>query len=100
MRMEDKSDTLFRMVIVDVFNITGRGLVITGRVASGIVSIGDIVCLLNAEGELISNSLEIKNLEVGFSRPRLSYADAGLNVALMLGEVDLKIESGYIVQGL
>jgi hypothetical protein len=52
----------FRMSVMDVFSISGGGLVISGRVAAGSVSVGDTVCLFSAnvgDRELRVDGIEI-----------------------------------------
>ncbi len=35
----------FEMLIMDVFTISGKGVVVTGQVKSGVVSVGNTVCV-------------------------------------------------------
>jgi translation elongation factor EF-Tu-like GTPase len=39
------SSASFDMLIVDVFTISGKGVVVTGQVESGAASVGDTVCV-------------------------------------------------------
>ena len=72
-------DKAFLMAIEDVFSITGRGTVSTGKIERGIVSLGDTVELigLSATKSLNVTGLEMfqKTLEKGF---------AGDNIGILL----------------
>ena len=61
----------------DVFSITGRGTVITGRVSSGSIRVGDNVTILPS-----GVSTTITGIEQ--FRKMLDYAQAGDNVGLLL----------------
>ena len=47
----------FKFTIEDVFNISGRGTVVTGRVESGAIRIGEEVEVYNYNAELVSKSI-------------------------------------------
>ena len=55
---ERQVDKPFLMPIEDVFSITGRGTVVTGRVEQGIVKTGDEVDIDFAGGKIISGGQE------------------------------------------
>ena len=48
------TDAPFLMPVEDVFSITGRGTVVTGRIESGVIKIGDEVEIVGAEGHLLN----------------------------------------------
>ncbi|MDA3819255.1 MAG: elongation factor Tu [Candidatus Delongbacteria bacterium] len=84
----------FLMPVEDVFSITGRGTVATGRIESGIVNTGNEVHLigLGAEGR--------KTVVTGVEmfRKILDRGEAGDNVGLLLRGVDKKeIKRGMVV---
>ena len=54
------NDQPFLMPVEDVFSITGRGTVATGRVERGTVKIGDEVEVLYAAGSLKFRVLNVK----------------------------------------
>jgi elongation factor Tu len=57
----------FSMTILDVFEIAGRGVVVTGRVDAGTVRVGDTLCLLSAtSGE---RELQVEAIELGHLSP-------------------------------
>jgi len=39
------ADGPFEMLVADVFNISGKGVVVTGQVKTGAISVGDSVCI-------------------------------------------------------
>ena len=97
--MDNINTSDFQMTVADVFQITGRGTAVTGRVKKGVVSIGDILCLYDSSMNVVSDSIKVKDLNVGFSRTKFTSADEGMNVALMLGEVDIIIREGFVLRG-
>jgi len=70
----------FRMVVEDVFTITNRGTVATGRIDAGVVSVGQQVRILRA-GTLLSTTT-VTGVEM--FRTVLDTASAGDNVGLLL----------------
>jgi len=87
-------DKPFLMPIEDVFTITGRGTVVTGRVESGIIHVGDKV-------ELVGMSTETKSTVVTgveMFRKILDEGQAGDNVGLLLRGIDKdEVERGMVV---
>src|SRR6056297_939650 len=84
----------FIMPVEDVFSITGRGTVATGRIEAGVVNTGDEVHLigLGAEGR--------KTVVTGVEmfRKILDRGEAGDNVGLLLRGVDKKeIKRGMVL---
>ncbi|MFN9097159.1 MAG: elongation factor Tu [Gemmatimonadaceae bacterium] len=79
--------------VEDVFSITGRGTVATGRIERGIVKVGEEVQLVgyNAEKKTIVTGVEM-------FRKLLDEGQAGDNVGLLLRGVDKKeIERGMVL---
>ncbi|EEG30362.1 translation elongation factor Tu [[Clostridium] methylpentosum DSM 5476] len=91
---ERKSDLPFLMPVEDVFTITGRGTVATGRVERGQLNSGD-------EVEIIGLSEERKKTVVTgieMFRKILDYAEAGDNIgALLRGIQRTEIERGQVL---
>ncbi|MDP4210882.1 MAG: elongation factor Tu [Bacteroidota bacterium] len=84
----------FLMPVEDVFSITGRGTVATGRIETGVVNTGDEMQLvgLGAEGK--------KTVVTGVEmfRKILDRGEAGDNVGLLLRGVDKKeIKRGMVI---
>lgn len=76
-------DTQFRLVVEDVFTITGRGTVITGTIAAGTVAVGDRVSIANSGVVAISSTVT----GVEMFRKRVKTAAAGDMVGLLLDGV-------------
>lgn len=87
-------DKPFLMPIEDVFTITGRGTVVTGRVERGSIKTGDeleIVGLMDAPRKTVCTGVEM-------FRKILDYAEAGDNVGTLLRGVDRKeVERGQVL---
>ena len=87
-------DKPFLMPVEDVFSITGRGTVATGRVEKGAVKIGD-------ELQIVGIKPEIKKTVctgVEMFRKLLDMAEAGDNIGCLLRGVDRKeIERGQVL---
>ncbi len=88
------TDKPFLMPVEDVFTITGRGTVATGRVERGQLKVGD-------EVEIVGLSEEPrKSVATGIEmfRKLLDYAQAGDNIGALLRGVDRKdIERGQVI---
>lgn len=90
---ERKADLPFLMPVEDVFSITGRGTVATGRVERGTVKMGDTVEIVGIKE---TRSTVITGVEM--FRKLLDYAEAGDNVGLLLRGIDKKgIERGQVL---
>jgi elongation factor Tu len=89
-----KADMPFLMPVEDVFTITGRGTVATGRVERGQVNMGDkveIVGLMDEKKETTVTGIEM-------FRKLLDYAEAGDNIGTLLRGIDKKeIERGQVL---
>ena len=89
-----KADLPFLMPVEDVFTITGRGTVATGRVERGQLRTGDeleIVGLKEEKGKTVCTGIEM-------FRKTLDYAEAGDNIgALLRGVQRNEIERGQVL---
>jgi elongation factor Tu len=89
-----KADLPFLMPVEDVFTITGRGTVATGRVERGQLRTGDeveIVGLKEEKGKTVVTGIEM-------FRKILDYAEAGDNIgALLRGVQRSEIERGQVI---
>jgi len=87
-------DKPFLMPIEDIFSITGRGTVVTGRVERGIIKPGDAVEIVGLRDETmktVATSLEMFN-------KILDDARAGDNVGILLRGVDKRdVKRGMVV---
>ena len=86
-------DKPFLMPVEDVFSITGRGTVGTGRVDRGKIKVGE-------EVEIVGMGAERKTVVTGVEmfRKLLDYGQAGDNVGLLLRGVDKReLERGQVI---
>ena len=86
-------DKPFLMPVEDVFSITGRGTVATGRIETGVVKIGD-------EVEILGLGEEKKTVVTGVEmfRKILDLGEAGDNVGLLLRGIDKdEIKRGMVL---
>lgn len=77
---ERDTDKPFMMPVEDVFSITGRGTVATGRVERGEVRVGDEVEIIGINEE--SSKTTVTGVEM--FRKLLDYAEAGDNIGALL----------------
>jgi elongation factor Tu len=84
----------FLMSVEDVFTITGRGTVATGRIETGIINTGDEVDILGMqEGKMKSTVTGVEMF-----RKILDRGEAGDNVGLLLRGIDKKdIRRGMVI---
>ncbi len=88
------TDKPFLMPVEDVFTITGRGTVATGRVERGQIKVGDNVEIVGMTDE--SSTVVVTGLEM--FRKLLDEAGAGDNVGALLRGVDRKdIQRGQVL---
>jgi elongation factor Tu len=88
-----ETDKPFLMPVEDVFTITGRGTVITGKIERGTVNVND-------EVEIVGIREKQKTTVTGIEmfRKLLDYAEAGENVGLLLrGTKREDVERGQVV---
>ena len=87
-------DKPFLMPVEDVFTITGRGTVVTGRIEQGVVKVGDKV-------EIVGISEEIRETTVTgveMFRKLMDQGEAGDNVGLLLRGIDREdVERGMVI---
>ena len=87
-------DLPFLMPVEDVFTISGRGTVATGRVERGVIKTGETVEIVGLSEE--KKSTVVTGLEM--FRKTLDYAEAGDNVgALLRGIAKTDIERGQVL---
>ena len=87
-------DKDFLMPVEDVFSITGRGTVATGRIETGVINSGDPVEILGMGAEKLNQLL----LELRCSEKILDRGEAGDNVGLLLRGVEKdKIKRGMVI---
>ena len=84
----------FLMPVEDVFSITGRGTVLTGRIETGVITVGDPVEIIGL-GEKAKTST---CTGVEMFRKLLDSGEAGDNVGLLMRGIDKKeVKRGMVV---
>ena len=90
---ERDTDKPFLMSIEDVFTITGRGTVVTGRVERGQLKLNDTVEIVGLKD---TKSTVVTGIEM--FRKQLDYAEAGDNAGVLLRGIDRKdVERGQVL---
>ena len=88
------ADKPFIMPVEDVFSITGRGTVATGRVERGVLKMGEeveIVGLMDAPRKTVVTGIEM-------FRKLLDYAEAGDNIGALLRSIQKnEVERGQVL---
>ncbi len=87
-------DKDFLMPVEDVFSITGRGTVATGRIETGVVNTGDPVDIIGMGAEKLKSTVT----GVEMFRKILDTGEAGDNVGLLLRGIDKdEIRRGMVI---
>jgi len=88
------TDKPFMMPVEDVFSITGRGTVATGRVERGQLKVGDVVEIIGLNDE--PKQTTVTGVEM--FRKLLDYAEAGDNIgALLRGIAREEVQRGQVL---
>ena len=86
-------DKPFLMPIEDVFSISGRGTVVTGRVERGIIKVGDVVEIVG-----IKPTAQTTCTGVEMFRKLLDQAEAGDNIGVLLRGIQRnEVERGQVL---
>lgn len=87
-------DKPFLMPVEDVFSITGRGTVATGRIESGVINTGDPVDIIGMGAEKLTSTIT----GVEMFRKILTRGEAGDNVGLLLRGIEkTDIRRGMVI---
>jgi elongation factor Tu len=87
-------DKDFLMPVEDVFSITGRGTVATGRIETGVINTGDVVDILGMGDEKLTSTIT----GVEMFRKILDRGEAGDNVGLLLRGIEKStIRRGMVI---
>ncbi len=87
-------DKTFLMPVEDVFSITGRGTVATGRIERGVINSGEPVQILGMGAENLSSTVT----GVEMFRKILDRGEAGDNVGLLLRGIEkTQIKRGMVI---
>ena len=88
-----ETDKPFLMAIEDVFSITGRGTVATGRVERGVIKLGDPVEIVGVKDTQTSVATGIEMF-----RKQMDEAMAGDNIGVLLRGIDKdKVQRGQVL---
>lgn len=88
------ADKPFLMPIEDVFSITGRGTVATGRIEAGVINTGDAVDIVGMGEEKLTSTVT----GVEMFRKILDRGEAGDNVGILLRGIDkADIRRGMVI---
>src|SRR5689334_23076754 len=91
---ERDTDKPFLMPIEDVFSITGRGTVVTGRIERGVVNVNEVVDIIGIKEKATSTTVT----GVEMFRKLLDQGQAGDNVGLLLRGVKREdVERGQVI---
>ncbi|MCK8485546.1 EF-Tu/IF-2/RF-3 family GTPase, partial [Aliiroseovarius sp. S2029] len=86
-------DGAFLLPIEDVFSISGRGTVVTGRVERGVINVGDEIEIVG-----IKDTQKTTCTGVEMFRKLLDRGEAGDNVGVLLRGIDReKVERGQVL---
>ena len=87
-------DKPFLMPVENVFSITGRGTVATGRIETGVIKVGDAVEIIGLGAEKLTSTVT----GVEMFRKLLDEGEAGDNVGLLLRGIDKnEIKRGMVI---
>ena len=91
---ERPTDKPFLMPVEDVFTITGRGTVATGRLERGVIKVGDPAEIVGLSDEKLSTVVT----GVEMFRKQLDQAEAGDNIGVLLRGIQrTEIERGQVL---
>ncbi len=87
-------DKPFLMPVEDVFSITGRGTVVTGRIERGVIKIGDPIEIVGMGTEVLVSTVT----GVEMFRKNLDRGEAGDNAGLLLRGIEKdQVQRGMVV---
>jgi len=91
---ERDTDKPFLLSVEDVFSITGRGTVATGKIETGVVNVGETVDIIGLQEEKMQSTVT----GVEMFRKLLDRGEAGENVGLLLRGIDKElIKRGMVI---
>lgn len=89
------TDPTFRMIVQDVFSIKGRGTIITGRIESGTITVGNEILL---QGKNSIKTTVVSGIEV--RRKVNGHAKTGDDVGILLKNIEKEdVQQGDILSG-
>ena len=89
------TDPAFRMTVQDVFSIKGRGTVVTGRIESGTLTVGDEIQI---QGKSSNKTTLVAGIEI--FRKVITRAQVGDNVGVLLKDIGKQdVQQGDVLTG-
>nr|AML60592.1 translation elongation factor Tu [Moramonas marocensis] len=89
-------DKPFLMPVEDVFSISGRGTVVTGRVEQGKLKVGDQIEIVGFTNSGIANRTTCTGIEM--FHKLLDYAEAGDNIGILLRGIErTDVQRGQVI---
>jgi len=76
------TDPFFHMTVEDVFSIKGRGTVVTGKIESGTIKVGDEITIQGNNGD---KKAVVTGIEM--FRKTMSQANVGDNIGILLKDI-------------
>src|SRR6202789_3622179 len=93
---ERKKDVAFLMSVEGIFMATGRGTVLTGKIETGVVKVGDLLEVIGGR-----DSIPTQCLGLEMFRKSLDIAEAGENVGLLVKAVKRDdVRRGFVLSSL
>ena len=91
---ENDKDGAFLMAIEDVFKITGKGTVVTGRIERGTIKLNDTVQIIGLHDEIKTTTI----IGIEMRRENFDTATAGDRVGLLLNGIEKdEVERGQVL---
>lgn len=88
------TDPTFRMTVQDIFSIKGRGTVVTGRIESGTLGVGDEILIQGKS----SKTTVVNGIEM--FRKIVDRARTGDNVGILLKDISKEdVQQGDVLTG-
>ena len=89
------TDPTFRMTVEDIFSIKSRGTVVTGRIESGTLAVGDEIRI---QGKGAGRTTMVAGIEQ--FRKVVTQAGAGDNVGVLLKDISKEdVQQGDVLTG-
>ena len=89
------TDPTFRMTVEDIFSIKGRGTVVTGRIESGTIAVGDEIRI---QGQGAGRTTVVAGIEL--FRKVITQARAGDNVGVLMKDIGREdVQRGDVLTG-
>jgi elongation factor Tu len=93
-----ETDAAFLMPVEDVFTITGRGTVVTGRIERGVIKVGEEINIVGLTDDVKANEKKYTVTGVEMFKKTLDQGQAGDNAGILLrGIKKEEVERGMVL---